>query len=153
MDGLELLEEIRARHVPPAVLMITAWGTVQRAVRSLKAGADNSRTYPLDMDHFLPIVERAIKHRQLLDEVQRFRKLLGANSFHGMLGSSRVMRVLFDRIRQVARADGPVLVGGESGAGKDLVARGVHAESPRSGQPVLSVNSAAIPARLMESAC
>ncbi|HLR87395.1 MAG TPA: sigma-54 dependent transcriptional regulator [Wenzhouxiangella sp.] len=151
MDGLELLEEIRARHVPPAVLMISAWGTVERAVRSLKAGADNFLTKPLDMDHFLLSVERAIKHRQLQDEVQRFRKLLGANSFHGMLGSSRVMRVLFDRIRQVARADGPVLVGGESGAGKDLVARAVHAESPRSGKPFLAVNCAAIPAELMES--
>src|SRR5690625_3977550 len=151
MDGLELLEEIRARHVPPAVLMISAWGTAERAVRSLKAGADNFLTKPLDMDHFLLSVEPAIKHRQLQDEAPGIRKLLSAKSCHSLLALSRRMRVLFDRIRQVARADGPVLVGGESGAGKDLVSRAVRAESPRSGKPFLAVSCAAIPAELMES--
>src|SRR5690625_4492678 len=65
MDGLELLEEIRARHVPPAVLMISAWGTVERAVRSLKAGAVNFLTKPMDMDHYLIRVVRVLKYLQL----------------------------------------------------------------------------------------
>src|SRR5690625_2589858 len=80
MDGLELLEEIRARHVPPAVLMISAWGTVERAVRSLKAGADNFLTKPLDMDHFLLSVERAIQHPQLQDESERLSRPVGRNA-------------------------------------------------------------------------
>ncbi|RFF32241.1 sigma-54-dependent transcriptional regulator [Wenzhouxiangella sediminis] len=151
MDGLALLGRLRERHAPPAVLMISAYGTVERAVSALQAGADNFLTKPLDMDHFVLSVQRVIANRRLHEEVQRFRELLEGPSFHGMQGSSRVMRVLFDRIRQVARADGPVLVGGESGTGKDLVARAIHAESPRADEPFLAVNCAGIPAELMES--
>lgn len=151
MDGLALLERIRARHAPPAVLMISAYGTVERAVAALQAGAENFLTKPLDMDHFTLSVQRLVTNRRLHEEVRRFRELLEGPSFHGMQGSSRVMRVLFDRIRQVARADGPVLIGGESGTGKDLVARAIHAESARSDMPFLAVNCAGIPAELMES--
>lgn len=151
MDGLALLERLRDRHAPPAVLMISAYGTVERAVSALQAGADNFLTKPLDMDHFVLSVQRVVANRRLHEEVQRFRELLEGPSFHGMQGSSRVMRVLFDRIRQVARADGPVLVGGESGTGKDLAARAIHAESPRADKPFLAVNCAGIPAELMES--
>jgi DNA-binding NtrC family response regulator len=131
--------------------MISAYGTVERAVSALQAGADNFLTKPLDMDHFVLSVQRVVANRRLHEEVQRFRELLEGPSFHGMQGSSRVMRVLFDRIRQVARADGPVLVGGESGTGKDLAARAIHAESARADKPFLAVNCAGIPAELMES--
>lgn len=151
MDGLALLEQLRARHAAPAVLMISAYGTVERAVAALKAGAENFLTKPLDMDHFVLSVQRLVNNRRLHEEVRRFRELLGGPSFHGMQGSSRVMRVLFDRISQVARADGAVLVTGESGTGKDLVARAIHAESERSGKPFLAVNCAGIPSELMES--
>jgi len=150
-DGLALLEQLRQRHAPPAVLMISAYGTVERAVAALKAGAENFLTKPLDMDHFVLSVRRLMDNRRLHEEVRRFRELLDGPSFHGMQGSSRVMRVLFDRIRQVARADGPVLISGESGTGKDLVARAIHAESARSDQPFLAVNCAGIPGELMES--
>ncbi|RFF27988.1 MULTISPECIES: sigma-54 dependent transcriptional regulator [unclassified Wenzhouxiangella] len=151
MDGLALLERLRQRHAPPAVLMISAYGTVERAVAALQAGAENFLTKPLDMDHFVLSVQRLVNNRRLYEEVRRFRELLDGPSFHGMQGSSRVMRVLFDRVRQVARADGPVLITGESGTGKDLVARAIHAESPRVDKPFLAVNCAGIPADLMES--
>ncbi len=151
MDGLGLLEHLRRLHAPPAVLMISAYGTVERAVAALKAGAENFLTKPLDMDHFVLSVQRLVDNRRLHEEVQRFRELLARPSFHGMQGSSRVMRVLFDRVCQVARADGPVLIGGESGTGKDLVARAIHAESTRVDKPFLAVNCAGIPADLMES--
>ncbi|MDZ7790020.1 MAG: sigma-54 dependent transcriptional regulator [Xanthomonadales bacterium] len=151
VDGLALLEQLRKRHAPPAVLMISAYGTVERAVAALQAGAENFLTKPLDMDHFMLSIRRLLDNRRLHEEVRRFRELLGGPSFHGMQGSSRVMRVLFDRIGQVARADGPVLVSGESGTGKDLVARAIHAESSRSKEPFLVVNCAGIPGELMES--
>jgi DNA-binding NtrC family response regulator len=151
MDGLELLERVRARHAPPGVLMISAYATVERAVEALKAGADNFLTKPLDMDHFVLSVERLVRNRRLLEEVQGFRERLGEPDFHGMQGSSRPMRVLFDRIRQVAAADGAILISGESGTGKDLVARALHAESARSGGPFRAVNCAGIPGDLMES--
>jgi two-component system, NtrC family, response regulator AtoC len=151
IDGLGLLERIRTRHAPPSVLMISAFGTVDRAVAALKAGADNFLTKPLDMDHFTLSVERLITNRRLQDQVQRFRELLERDDFHGIEGNSRPMRVLFDRIGQIARADGPVLISGESGTGKDLVARAIHAESERSSQPFLAVNCAGVPAELLES--
>jgi two-component system, NtrC family, response regulator AtoC len=150
-DGLQLLEQVRARHAAPAVLMISAYGTVDKAVAALKAGADNFLTKPLDMDHFTLSVERLLANRKLQDEVQRFRQVLERDAFHDIEGSSRPMRVLFDRITQIARADGPVLVSGESGTGKDLVARAIHAESPRAEKPFLAVNCAGVPAELLES--
>lgn len=150
-DGLELLESVRNRHAAPAVVMISAYGTVDRAVAALKAGAENFLTKPLDMDHFVLSVERVMANRRLRREVQRFREALERESFHGMEGGSRGMRVLFDRIAQVARADGAVLVSGESGTGKDLVAHGIHAESARADKPFLAVNCAGVPSELLES--
>ncbi|HSH26947.1 MAG TPA: response regulator, partial [Wenzhouxiangella sp.] len=84
MDGLDLLERLRRRHAPPAVLMISAYGTVERAVAALKAGAENFLTKPLDMDHFALSVQRLVENRRLREEVQRFRELLARPSFHGM---------------------------------------------------------------------
>ena len=150
-DGLALLEEIRSRELQPAVLMISAYGTVDRAVAALKAGADNFLTKPLDMDHFLLSVERLLANRRLRDEVNRYREALESDNFHGMTGSSPAMQRLFDRIRRIAQADGPVLITGESGTGKDLVARALHAESPRAKSAFLAVNCAGVPAELLES--
>ncbi len=151
VDGLALVQSVRERHAAPATLMISAYGTVDRAVAALKAGADNFLTKPLDMDHFVLSVERVLANRRLRTEVKRFRDALKRESFHGMEGSSRPMRVLFDRIAQVARADGAVLVSGESGTGKDLVAHAIHAESTRAEKPFLAVNCAGVPADLLES--
>ncbi len=150
-NGLQVLEYVRKLHAPPAFLMITAYGTVDRAVQALKAGADNFLTKPLDMDHFTLTVERLLDTRRLRNEVQRFRSLVGEGGFHGLVGQSRVMRVLFDQTRRVARAEGPVLVTGPSGAGKELIARAVHEESDRAGKPFLAVNCAGVPAELLES--
>lgn len=151
MNGMTLLSLLRQQHAPPAFVVITAFGSVPQAVEALKAGADNFLTKPLDMDHLLLVVRRVLEQRRLRREVESCRELLGENSFHGLLGTSRPMRVLFDQIRLVARAAGPVLLLGESGVGKELAARAVHAESERAGGPFLAVNCAGIPADLMES--
>jgi len=135
----------------PAFLVITAFGSIQQAVAALKEGADEFLTKPLDLEHFALAVGRALETRRLRDEVRRFQQLLSDDRFHGMLGRSRVMRGLFDQIRQLARAEGPVLVIGESGTGKELVARAVHAESERAGGPFLAINCAGLPAELLES--
>ncbi len=150
-DGLALLEEIRSRAYPPALLMISAYGTVDRAVAALKAGADNFLTKPLDMDHFMLSVERLLAHRRLHDQVRHYREAFEDEGFHGIEGTSAVMLALFERIRKIARADGPVLISGESGTGKDLVARAIHAESGRADRPFLAVNCAGVPAELLES--
>lgn len=150
-DGMALLRRVRTMQAAPAFLVITAFGSIQQAVAALKEGADEFLTKPLDLEHFALAVARALETRRLRDEVRRFQQLLSDDRFHGMLGRSRVMRGLFDQIRQLARAEGPVLVIGESGTGKELVARAVHAESERAKGPFLAINCAGLPAELLES--
>ncbi|ESR00274.1 mutant NtrC activator [Stutzerimonas chloritidismutans AW-1] len=150
-DGMALLRRVRTMQAAPAFLVITAFASIQQAVAALKEGADEFLTKPLDLEHFGLAVARALETRRLRDEVRRFQQLLSDDRFHGMLGRSRVMRGLFDQIRQLARAEGPVLVIGESGTGKELVARAVHAESERARGPFLAINCAGLPAELLES--
>ena len=150
-DGMALLRRVKTMQAAPAFLVITAFGSIQQAVAALKEGADEFLTKPLDLEHFALAVARALETRRLRDEVRRFQQLLSDDRFHGMLGRSRVMRGLFDQIRQLARAEGPVLVIGESGTGKELVARAVHAESERARGPFLAINCAGLPAELLES--
>ncbi|MFH7325823.1 sigma-54-dependent transcriptional regulator [Desulfurivibrio sp. C05AmB] len=151
-DGLDLLE--RLRHLPPpqpALIIITAFGTVPQAVEALKKGADDFLTKPLDLDHLLLCLRRTLETRRLRGEVQRFRQLLGSDDFHGIIGRSSSMRKMFATLRQVAAAGGPVLISGESGVGKELVARALHQESGRADQKLIAVNCAGIPAELAES--
>ncbi|MFH7321540.1 sigma-54-dependent transcriptional regulator [Desulfurivibrio sp. D14AmB] len=153
-DGLELLERLADLPLPrPALIIITAFGTVPQAVEALKKGADDFLTKPLDLDHLLLCLRRTLETRRLRREVEHFRELLGRGEedFHGIIGRSGVMRRLFAAIGQVAAAGGPVLIAGESGVGKELVARAVHAESSRAASKMIAVNCAGIPAELAES--
>lgn len=150
-DGMSLLPLLLGLEQRPAILLITAFGTVRQAVEALRAGADDFLTKPIDFDHLQLTIQRLLKQRRLQDELTQYRNLLGEDSFHGMVGDSRPMRSLFDQIRRVAGAQGPVLVLGESGTGKELVARAVHRESPRSEGPFLAINCGGIPSELMES--
>lgn len=149
--GLELLQQTRQLSPPPAFIIITAFGTVEQAVDALKQGADDFLTKPLKLDHLCLCVERVLETRRLREEVRRYRELLGDNGFHGIIGRSDSMRTLFDNIRQIAHAVGPVLITGESGVGKELVARALHKESDRNSGPFITVNCAGIPAELLES--
>ena len=150
-DGLSLLPLLRDCASPPAVLIITAFGSVQQAVKALQKGADDFLTKPLEMDHFLLTVRRLLENRRLRSEVQHYRSLLAVEQFSGIIGQSPAMQQLFHQIRQIATADGPVLIQGESGTGKELVARALHDRSSRKGQPYLTVNCGGIPSELMES--
>jgi len=153
MDGLKYLERVRESYqgTQPDFLIITAFGTISKAVEALKAGAEDFLTKPLDLDHFVLTVERILRNRALRKEVMHIKSLLNTDSFHDMYGQSRSMRFLFDQISRVAHADGPVLILGESGTGKELVARAIHAESNRANNPFLAVNCAGIPEHLLES--
>lgn len=151
-DGMSLLQVLPQLDWPPAFIIITAFGTVAQAVDALKQGADDFLTKPLDLDHLLLCVRRSLEYRRLRLDVQRFRECLGSSDFHGLLGRSAAMTSLFATLRQLARVNtGAVLVTGESGTGKDLVARAIHEESPRQGGPFVAVNCAGIPAELLES--
>ncbi|GGE31255.1 sigma-54-dependent Fis family transcriptional regulator [Halopseudomonas oceani] len=150
-DGLSLLPVAQRASPAPAILIITAFGSVQQAVQALQEGADDFLTKPLEMDHFLLTASRLLENRRLRREVQRYRSIMALEQFHGIIGQSNVMRRLFQDIRQVAGADGPVLIQGESGTGKELVARAVHEQSARSSAPYMVVNCGGIPGELMES--
>ena len=150
-DGFSLLPTVRQCSSPPAVLIITAFGSVQQAVKALQSGADDFLTKPLEMDHFLLTVSRLLENRQLRTEVQHYRSLLAVKQFNGIIGQSPAMQQLFHQIRQIASADGPVLVQGESGTGKELVARALHDQSGRRDGPYMVVNCGGIPGELMES--
>ena len=150
-NGMSLIPKIKGLPVAPAMLLITAFGTVNQAVAALKEGADDFLTKPLDMEHLLLTVAKLLNHRRLTTMVATMRAETSAGTFHGMFGKSRAMRGLYQQIEQVAGADTAVLILGESGTGKELVARAIHAESQRAEAPFLAVNCAGIPAELMES--
>ncbi len=150
-DGLSLLPNLSLASSPPAVLIITAFGSVQQAVKALQAGADDFLTKPLEMDHFLLTVSRLLENRKLRNEVQHYRSLLAVEQFNGMIGQSHAMQHMFHQIKQIADADGPVLIQGESGTGKELVARALHDQSSRRNGPYMVVNCGGIPSELMES--
>lgn len=153
MDGLDLLQRVRSADSEdmPDFLLITAFGSISKAVEALKAGAQDFLTKPLDLDHFTLTVCRVLKNRALHQEVRRIRDFLNQEAFHDMIGQSPSMRGLFDQISRVAQADGPVLIVGESGTGKELVARAVHAASSARNGSFQAVNCAGIPAQLLES--
>ncbi len=150
-DGMTLLQWAKALYDQPGFLIITAFGSIAQAVDALKSGADDFLAKPLDLEHFRLSVKRILHHRQLQKEVMRFRNLMAGGGFQGMIGNTRQMRIMFDQIREIAAAQGPVLILGESGVGKELVARAVHDLSPRRNAPFLAVNCAGIPADLLES--
>ena len=150
-DGLSLLEWTRELYAQPGFLIITAFGSIPQAVEALKSGADDFLAKPLDLEHLRISIERILRHRRLQQEVRRFRELMARDAFHGMIGRSRKMRIMFDQIREIAGAQGPALIQGESGVGKELVAKALHELSPRSREPFLAVNCAGIPGELLES--
>jgi DNA-binding NtrC family response regulator len=150
-SGLELLEITRQMPLPPGFIVITAFGTIDQAVDALKQGADDFLTKPLDLDQFRFCVKRTQQQQLLQQEVAYYRKLFDDGDFHGMIGRSPGMRRLFVQIRQIAHAGGPVLITGESGVGKELVARAIHKESSRAERPFIAINCAGIPASLLES--
>jgi DNA-binding NtrC family response regulator len=150
-NGLTLLENVKQLPLKPGFIAITAFGTIDQAVDALKRGADDFLTKPLDLDHLRLCVERTLQRQRLQEEVAYYRRLLDEGEFHGMIGGSSAMRQLFALLRQIAQAEGPVLITGESGVGKELVARALHNESPRRDKPFVAINCGGIPASLLES--
>lgn len=144
--------DIIAKCAPVPVLIMTSYGSVKSAVESMKLGAADYITKPLDHDELLLVVRRLIEQRQLLRRAQVLQAdVERAYPVGGMIGDCLSMREVFERIRKVAATDSTVLVLGESGTGKELVARAVHELSSRKHSAVVAVNCAAIPDSLIES--
>jgi len=152
MDGLDLLDHIRRFDPEVAVIMITAFATVQSAVRALKQGAFDYVTKPVDPDELSHLVRRALDQRRLREENTKLRETIEELvAVDTIVGESPLVRKVMELIHHVAPTDATVLVMGESGTGKELIARAIHANSQRRYQPIVSVNCGAIPESLLES--
>jgi DNA-binding NtrC family response regulator len=151
-SGLEILMEIRERNPELPVIMITAQGTVDNAVRAMGAGAANFITKPWENDKLLADVASAIQRRRAEEENQQLKRALKQRyNFENIVGKSEPMLKIFDLIGQIAPSRSTVLIQGESGTGKELIAKAIHANSPRKNGPFVPVNTGSMPADLLES--
>ncbi len=152
IDGLELLSSLRARGLETPIVVMTAFGSIETAVEAMKAGAVDFLPKPFSLDHLMAVVEKALELRQLRDENRKLREELDHRyQFDNIVGRSPAMREIFATIERVAPTRATVLLAGESGVGKDLVARAIHFHSPRRDRPLVKINCTAIPENLMES--
>ncbi|RUL89072.1 sigma-54-dependent transcriptional regulator [Tautonia sociabilis] len=152
IEGMELIHEIRRRDLPVTIIVMTAHASIDAAVEAMREGAYDFVTKPIDPDQVQLLVDRALADRTLLDEVNDARDRLRQRfGFHNLLGTSPGMREVFRRVERVASANCNVLITGETGTGKELVAQALHhADATRTG-PIIAVNCAALPEPLLES--
>jgi DNA-binding NtrC family response regulator len=151
-NGLELLPEIRSLDPQIAVIMITAYGTVEDAVRAMQSGAANFLQKPWDNEKLLADVRSVVARRRAEEEnIQLKRALKQRYNFENIVGKSEVMLKIFDLVAQVAPSRSTVLLQGESGTGKELIAKALHLNSPRRDRPFVPVNTGSMPPDLLES--
>ncbi|HSP67750.1 MAG TPA: sigma-54 dependent transcriptional regulator, partial [Bryobacteraceae bacterium] len=146
------LEQLRAQNVHLPVIVMSAFGTVEIAVEAMKKGAVDFIPKPFSLDHLSVVVEKALEVRKLRDENRELREALGQRyQFENIIGRSAAMQNIFATITRVAGTRATVLLAGESGVGKDMIARAIHQHSPRKDRPFVKINCTAIPENLMES--
>lgn len=152
MDGQELLTEIKALNPEIGVVLVTAYGTVQGAVSTLKSGASDYLLKPLDLDEVEHVVRRSLEERHLRRENRELRRRLGEiESVPGIITAGGTMAKVLSEVARVAPSEVSVLLVGESGTGKELVARAIHGASKRAPGPFVAVNAAALSPTLLES--
>ena len=152
MDGLELIHRIRRQNSRIPIIVMTAFGTVENAVEAMKAGALDFLPKPFSMDHLMAVIGKGLEMRALRDENRALREELGRRyQFDNIIGRSAAMQEVFATIERVAPTRATVLLAGESGTGKDLIARAIHYHSPRRDRPFVKINCTTIPENLMES--
>ncbi len=149
MDGLDALKRIRERDPSVTVVMISGHATIQTAVEATQLGAYDILEKPLDTDRILVTLRNALQHLALHEENSRLRESI--ESRYEIVGKSYAIRSLIEKIEKVAGTPARVLISGENGTGKELVARAIHRESPRRAKAFVEVNCAAIPSELIES--
>jgi DNA-binding NtrC family response regulator len=151
-NGLEILTEIRDRDPQLAIIMITAYGTVDNAVRAMQNGATNFIQKPWDNEKLLADVRAAVTRRRIEEENEQLKRALKQRyNFENIVGKSEIMLKIFDLVSQVAPSRSTVLIQGESGTGKELIAKAIHANSSRKNRPFVPVNSGSMPTDLLES--
>jgi DNA-binding NtrC family response regulator len=152
MDGLELLSKVQHDHPEVGVVLMTAFGEIETAVKSIRSGAADYLTKPLNADHLLVVLANTLERYRLRRETQKLQRRLDERySFENLVGDSPRMQQLFKTIEQVAPSRATVLISGESGTGKELVAAAIHQRSPRKRGPFVKLHCAALSENLLES--
>ena len=153
LDGMKLIERLQERKLPVTVIVMTGYGSIDQAVQAMRMGAYDYMAKPVDPEHLRLVIERILRERTLQDEVLQLRERLQQQyAFRGVLSVNPKMHAVFELIRSVAQTTTTVLIEGETGTGKEQVARAIHdvSSSLRSGQFV-AINCAALPETLLES--
>jgi DNA-binding NtrC family response regulator len=152
MDGLQVLEEARRLRPDATYVLMTAYATVDTAVAAMKLGAYDYLVKPFDPEELSLLVQRIVSQQALLQENEALRRALKREyGFHDLVSKSPAMQRVFDLARVAARSGSTILILGESGSGKEVLARAIHAESPRAGGPFVAISCAALTETLLES--
>ena len=152
MDGMALLGRVREMSPASSTIIMTAFGTVERAVEAMRLGAYDFILKPFNQADLLRTVAKALERTVLLRENLRLSQTLSHHyHFDQLIGKSSLMQEVFEKIKRVAGSKSPVLITGESGSGKELVAHAIHFNGPRCGRPFLPVNCSAMTVSLAES--
>jgi len=152
MSGLDLLASLRGQDAHAPVIVMTAFGSIETAVEAMKGGAVDFLPKPFSLDHLMTVVDKALEVKTLRAENRELRAELGQRyEFDNIVGRSSAMREIFATITRVAPTRATVLLCGESGVGKDMIARAIHHHSPRAARPFVKINCTALPENLMES--
>jgi DNA-binding NtrC family response regulator len=152
VDGIELVRRFKRLDPDAVVIVITGQGNIPRSVEAVKAGAFDFLEKPVDTDRLLDKLEKAIKQKALIDENEQLKqKLQDRYKFQNVVGKSKKMQELFDLVENVAASDANILIQGENGTGKELIANAIHYSSKRAKGPFIKINCAAIPKDLIES--
>ena len=152
VDGIELVRKFKQLDPEAEVIIITGQGNIPRSVEAVKAGAFDFLEKPVDAERLLDKLEKAIKQKTLVDENEQLKaRLQDRYKFQNVIGKSKKMQELFDLIESVAASEANILIQGENGTGKELIANAIHYNSKRSKGPFIKINCAAIPKDLIES--
>jgi len=152
MDGIELLQHIKTKDAELPVIMMTAYGTVEKAVEAMQKGAYSYILKPFDNEQLILFARKAVEMYRVVKENRQLRSAVANRyNFGNIIGKSKAMQDVFDTIRKVAPATATVLIEGASGTGKELVAKSIHFNSPRRNQPFVAVNCSALAETLLES--
>lgn len=152
MDGIQLLEKIKEKVPDLPVIMMTAYGTVEKAVEAMQKGAYTYIQKPFENERLILYVRRALELYAVVKENRLLKNHVASQySFGNLIGKSQEMQQIFETIKKVAPATATVLIEGESGTGKELVARSIHYNGPRREKPLIAVNCSALTESLLES--
>lgn len=152
ISGVDLLRKLRLKYPHTTVILLTAWGTVESAVEAMKAGAHDYITRPLDVRELRSVVRRVLEQVQIQAETRALRDTIDRKGgFENLVGHSQTLLRVLEQAVRVAPTNSTILIQGETGTGKELLARGIHVNSARGGKPFVTLNCGAIPRELLES--